>query len=74
MGHEVRMDKYRSSKQIFWIPEGTMRRGRARRNWSETIRDDLKCLGMLWDETGGLEMDRDKLSCPMCIPAQEGLK
>ena len=61
MGHVCRMDEDRRVKQVMsWNSGGRRKRGRPRKNWPETIRDDLRCLEMSWDEAEELAMDRDE--------------
>ena len=52
LGHVYRMDENRISKQALkWSPaDGRKKRGRPRKNWNATVSDDLKIIGMDWDE------------------------
>lgn len=74
-----RWDKYeqrwKRQKALIWSPGGK-EVGRSKKNWPETITDDLNCLGMRWDEAGRLAMDGHNAEaerCSMCSSEQEGL-
>ena len=58
MGHVSRMDKERRANQVMkWTTEGKRRRGRPRKNWMDTIRKDVQCMEMTWEETTEKAMD-----------------
>jgi hypothetical protein len=47
LGHLVRMEEYRMSKKVFTQElEGTKRRGRPRKGWTEVVERDLQVLGV----------------------------
>src|SRR6218665_2295605 len=49
LGHMAKMNKNRRAKQVMnWSPGGKKRRGRPRKNWPETIREDLRGLELTW--------------------------
>ena len=61
MGHVTRMDSNRRANQAAnWIPGGRRGRGRPRKNWTGTVVDDLRCLGMSWREANDLAADREE--------------
>jgi len=48
-GHVTRMSDDRRAKQVInWVPGGKRGRGKPRKNWPETIREDLKGLNLTW--------------------------
>ena len=59
-GHLQRMSTNRISKQaLHWAPaDGRRKRGRPKKNWKSTITDDLKDLGMVWEEAEQTAEDR----------------
>ena len=59
-GHLQRMPISRISKQALqWTPaDGRRKRGRPRKSWKSTITDDLKDLGMIWEEAEQAAEDR----------------
>jgi hypothetical protein len=59
-GHLQRMSTNRISKQdLHWAPDDERRkRGRPKKNWKSTIIDDLKDLGMVWEEAEQTAEDR----------------
>ena len=74
------MDKDRRANQILhWVPERRKSRGRSRKNWTETVKNELRGLelGSIMGEGGGAG-DRqsrvEKTSFPMCRYAQDGLR
>jgi len=52
------MDKRRAVQAMDWSPEGKHKRGRPRKNWQETISEDIRCMGMTWSEAIDLAEDR----------------
>ena len=45
LDHVWRMDKDRSASQVLhWVPERRKRRGRPRKNWTDTAKNDLRGL------------------------------
>ena len=66
MGHVSRMGQERRAKQAtIWTPEGKRGRGRPRKNWMETIREDLQGLEMTWNDA--VEMARNRVEWRNCI-------
>src|SRR6218665_3655619 len=64
--------------QIFWggpspqsplglrpCPEGRKRKERPRKNWTETVKDDLRGLEISWERAEELAMDR--VECRKCV-------
>jgi len=43
---------------LHWVPEGRKRRGRLRKNWAETVKNDLRCLEISWERVEEQAMDR----------------
>src|SRR3984885_2110199 len=61
MGHVIRMDEARIAKQVMnWKPEGRRGRGRPRKNWPGTIKEDLKCMDMTLEEATQLAVNREE--------------
>jgi len=59
MGHVARMNSDRRANQVMnWTPEGKRGRGRPRKNWMGTVREDLKCLEMTVEDAVRMSMDR----------------
>src|SRR6218665_2079456 len=59
LGHVWRIDKGRRANQVLhWVPEGRKRRGRLRKNWTETVKNDLRGLEISWERAEALAMDR----------------
>ena len=58
LGHVARMNKnIRENKQVMnWTKSG---RGRPRKNWPETIREDLRGLELAWEDALDAAEDRD---------------
>src|SRR6218665_4009391 len=53
LGQMLCMDKDRRANQILhWFPEGRKRRGRPRKNWTDTVKNDLRP-GNIMGEGGG---------------------
>ena len=42
-----------------WSPEGKRRRGRPRKNWQKTIREEIRCMDMTWRKAIDLVEDRE---------------
>jgi len=58
LGHVWRMDKDRRANQVLhWVPEGSKRRERPRKNWTETVKNDLRGLELSWEREEELAMD-----------------
>jgi len=58
------MDNDRIPKQaLHWQMDQHVKRkpGRLRRNWIDTIRQDLKTIGMVWEEAEESAADREEL-------------
>src|SRR6218665_1037793 len=52
-GHVWRMDKDRRANQILhWFSDGRKRRGIPRKNWTETVKNDLRGLEIIMGEGG----------------------
>ena len=61
MGHVIRMDEARIARQVInWTPLGRRGRGRPRKKWPETIREDSKCMDTTWEMHGYNAVDREK--------------
>ena len=59
LGHVWRMDKDRRANQaLHWVPEGRKRKGRPRKNWTETVKSDFRGLEISWERAEELAMDR----------------
>jgi len=59
LGHVWPMGKDRRANQVFQlIPEGRKRRGRPRKNWTETFKNDLRDLEIYWERAEEVPMDR----------------
>ena len=59
LGHVWCMDKNRRANQILhWVAEGIKRRGRLWKNWTETVKNDLRDLEISWERVEELAMDR----------------
>src|SRR6218665_1780371 len=59
LDHVLCMDKDRRANQILhWFPEGRKRRGRPQKNWTDTVKNDLRGLEISWERTKELAMDR----------------
>ena len=59
LGHVWRMDKDRRANHILhWVPEGRKRRERPRKNWTETVKNDLRGLEISWERAEEQAMDR----------------
>ena len=56
-----------------WAPEGKRGRGRQRKNWPETIREDLRGLELTWEDALDEVEDRDgwRICIALCT-AQHG--
>jgi len=55
------MDKDRRANQVLhWVPEGRKRIGRPWKNWTETIKSDLRCLEISWERAYKLAMEKDE--------------
>ena len=60
MGHMARMNGQRRAVQAMDLsPEGKRKRGRPQKNWQETIREDVRCMDMIWSEAIDLAEDRE---------------
>ena len=60
MGRVLRMQGERRAVQAMdWSPEGKRKRGIPRKNWQETICEDIWCTNMMWSEAINLAEDRD---------------
>lgn len=66
MGHVSRMGQERRAKQAtIWAPEGRRGRGRPRKNWMETVREDLQVLEMTWNDA--VEVASNRVEWRSCI-------
>ena len=80
LGHVWRMDKDRRANQaLHWVPEGRKRKGRPRKNWTETGKSDLRVErpGNFMGEGGGAGKEQsrvEKMRCPMYRNVQDGLR
>jgi len=53
------MEKDRRDKEVlYWVPERRKRNVRPRKNWTETVKSDLKGLEISWERAEELAMDR----------------
>src|SRR6218665_2992932 len=76
------MNMNRKAKQVLnWTPGRKMRRGRTRKNWTETnqaICQDLGILELTWEDAldvySGGQRWLEETHCPMCCPARDGLR
>ena len=59
-GHVCRLDDSRPAKQVLqWVPkDGKRKRGRPRKNWRTTVKEDLKTLDMAWEDAEEMAGDR----------------
>jgi hypothetical protein len=59
-GHVLRMDQHRVPKIAFyWKPPGaTLTRGRPKTNWRSTFVNDLKQIGITWEQAEKIAADR----------------
>jgi len=79
MGHVFRMEEGRRARQVIaWNAGGRRKRGRPKKNWPETIREDLRSLELTLEEAEKLTTDRDEwrrcvARCALCNHAREGL-
>ena len=61
MGHVARMEQERRAKQAtIWTPEGRRGKERLRKNWMETVQEDLQGLEMTWNDAVEVAMDREE--------------
>ena len=61
LGHVLRKNNVRRANQILhWVPERRKRTGRQLKNWTETVKNDLRGLEISWERADGLAMDRVK--------------
>jgi len=66
LGHVARMSKDRRATQVMnWDQEGKRGRGRPRKNWQETIRGDLRRLGLTWEDA--VDAAEDRVGWKKCI-------
>ena len=68
LGHMWCTDKDRRANQVLrWVPEGRKRRGRPRKIWTETVKNDLRGLEISWERAEELATDRVEwmIRCPM---------
>jgi len=65
LGHVHRMEKDRITRQAMnWSPADARRkRGRPRKSWTATVKDDLKRLDMDWEEAELMARDRMVWQC-----------
>ena len=61
-GHILRTSCTRPARTAFmWRPaDGKRRRGRPRRTWRDTVRDDLRARGEIWEDAPLLTADRER--------------
>jgi len=53
------IDKDRRANQILhWVPEVRKRRRIPWKNWTETVKNNLRCLEISWERAEELAMDR----------------
>ena len=59
-GHVLRLPSVRPvSAAVQWTPEGGKRkRGRPRKTWQDTLRDDLQAMDVDWEEAKSVAGDR----------------
>src|SRR6218665_886900 len=48
----------RANQILHWFPEGRKRRERPRKNWADTVKNDLRGLEISWERAEELAMDR----------------
>jgi hypothetical protein len=67
LGHLHRMDNNRIPKQaLHWMPaNGRKKRGRPRKNWKATVLEDLKVMGMIWEDAE--QAAEDRLTWQSCV-------
>ena len=60
VGHVLRLPSARPvSAAVQWTPEGgTRRKGRPRKTWQDTLRDDLQAMDVSWEEAKSVAGDR----------------
>ena len=60
LGHVARINMNRRAKQVLnWTPGRKRGRRRPRKNWPETIREDLRILELTWEDALDAAEDRD---------------
>ena len=60
LSHVARMNVNRKAKQVMsWTPGRKRGRGRPRKNWPETIHEDLRGLELTWEDALDAAEDRD---------------
>src|SRR6218665_4000318 len=60
LSHVARMNMNRKAKQVLnWTPWRKRGRGRPRKNWPETIRENLRILELTWEDALDAADDRD---------------
>jgi len=59
IGHVLRLPTARPvSTAVQWTPEGGKRRGRPKKTWQDTLRDDLQAMDVSWEEAKSVASDR----------------
>jgi len=60
VGHVLRLPSARPvSAAVQWTPGGgKRRRGRSRKTWQDTLRDDLQAMDVSWEEAKSVAGDR----------------
>jgi len=60
VGHVLHLSSARPvSAAVQWMPEGgTRRRGRPRKTWQDTLRDDPQAMDVSWEEDKSVAGDR----------------
>jgi len=59
VAHGQGLNKACPTNQILhWFPEGRKRRGEPRKNWTDTVKNDLRGLEISWERAEELAMDR----------------
>jgi len=58
MGHRMKGER-QAVQAMDLSPDGERRRSRPRKNWQETIHEDIRCMNMTWSEAINLAEDRE---------------
>jgi len=70
LGHVLRMEDNRIPKQaMYWQADTKRKPGRPRQNWIDTIRQDLKSIGMTWEDAEQSAIKREdwRQSVAQCV-------
>jgi hypothetical protein len=58
IGHTLRKENAIEKKDMEWIPQGQRKRGRPRRSWQRTIREEALAVAKAWGEIKQLSKNR----------------